>query len=134
MLLTCKNADNTIRWKEGERLEHLFEQRCDAFVAQGDPGHLAADPDKGSCTFGQLDERANQAARFLIQQGLGAGARIGLMFDKTLETYVALLAVLKIHAAYVPLDAGYPADRLAFIVEDANVKAVLSLSSFAKKL
>src|SRR5262249_40466309 len=121
-------------WKPGERLEHLFEQRCNAFLAQGDPGHLAAVTDKESYTFQQLDQRANQAARYLIQRGLGAGDRVGLMFDKTLESYVALLAVLKIHAAYVPLDTGLPPDRMAFIVEDAQVKTVVSMAAYAPKL
>jgi hypothetical protein len=41
MLLTCKDSDNSIRWKEGERLDHLFEQRCDDFTSDGDEGHLA---------------------------------------------------------------------------------------------
>ncbi|MBI3408899.1 MAG: amino acid adenylation domain-containing protein [Planctomycetes bacterium] len=134
MLLTCKNADNAIRWKPGERLNHLFEQRCDSFTANGDDGHLACVTDNGAYTFRDLDDRANQAARYLIEKGLGAGDRIGLVFDKSFETYVALLAVLKINAAYVPLDAGFPAERLAFIVKDADVKTVLSLSAFSPKL
>ena len=54
LLLTCTNADNTIRWQPGERLDHLFEQRCDAFVARGDDGHLAVVTDNGGITF---DER-----------------------------------------------------------------------------
>ena len=134
MVLICKNADNTIRWKEGERLDQLFEQRCDQFASQGDEGHLAVVTESGVLTFRDLDQRANQTARYLTQQGLGAGDRIGLLFDKSIETYVALLAVLKINAAYVPLDAGFPEERLAFIVEDANVKAIVCLSALASKL
>src|SRR5258708_7548079 len=128
MLLTCKNTDNTIRWKEGERLDHLFEQRCDSFTAKGEEDHLAVVTDSDAFTFRDLDNRANQAARHLLAQGLGAGDRVGLLFDKSVETYVALLAVLKINAAYVPLDAGFPQERLAFILHDAGVKAILSLS------
>jgi non-ribosomal peptide synthetase-like protein len=134
MLLSCKNVDNTIRWKEGERLDHLFEQRCDYFAAKGDEGHLAVVTESGAFTFRDLDNRANQAARYLLEQGIGAGDRIGLLFDKSLETYVALLAVLKINAAYVPLDGGWPEERLAFIVEDADLKAIVSLSEFRSKL
>jgi non-ribosomal peptide synthetase-like protein len=134
MLLTCKNADNTIRWKEGERLDHLFEQRCDEFGSRGDDGHLAVVTDTLSLTFRDLDNRANQTARYLIAQGLGAGDRIALMFDKSVETYVALLAVLKINACYVPLDGGFPQERLAFILQDANVKALVTVSSFAPKV
>src|SRR4051812_46256707 len=134
MLLTCKNADNSIRWKEGERLDHLFERRCDLFASRGDAGHVAVVTDAGTVTFRQLDGRANRAARYLIARGLRAGDRVGVLFDKSVETYVALLAVLKINAAYVPLDGGFPRERLAFILQDAGVKAVVSLSEFAPKL
>jgi non-ribosomal peptide synthetase-like protein len=130
MLLTCKNADNTIRWKEGERLEHLFEQRCD----QLPPDHLAVITEGVVVTYRELDNRANQAARFLLDQGLKAGDRIGLLFDKSIHCYVGLLAVLKIGAAYVPFDASFPTDRIAFILEDASVKAIVSVSRYREKL
>ena len=73
-------------------------------------------------------------AHYLLSQGLKSGDRIGLVFDKTFDTYVALLAVLKINAAYVPLDAGFPNDRITFICSDAGVKTILSLSIFSAKL
>ena len=129
-MLICKNADNTIRWKQGERLNHLFERRCDEVPAD----HLAVITEDVSLTFRELDNRANQAARYLLDQGLKAGDRIGLLFDKSIHSYVALLAVLKIGAAYVPFDAGFPTDRIAFILEDAGVKAILSVSRYREKL
>lgn len=133
-MLVCKDADNAIRWSEGERLDHLFEQRCDNLSAEGRPDHAAIITDAGTLSFRQLDARANQAARYLLAQGIGAGDRVALLFDKTVETYVALLAVLKVNAAYVPLDASYPADRIAFILQDAGVKAIVALSTFASNL
>jgi non-ribosomal peptide synthetase-like protein len=133
-MLVCPTASNAIRWKEGERLDHLFERRCDRFDADGDPSHPAVIAESGTLSFRELDNRANQLARYLGDVGLRSGDRIGMMFDKTVDTYVALLAILKINAAYVPLDAGFPAERLAFIVRDANVKAVVSLSTFADRL
>jgi non-ribosomal peptide synthetase-like protein len=133
-MLVCTDADNAIRWKDGERLDHLFEQRCDALASAGEAGHPAIITDMETVSFRELDRRANRAARHLLAQGLTAGDRIGLLFDKTIETYAALLAVLKINAAYVPLDASFPTERIAFILEDAGVKALLSLSFFADKL
>jgi non-ribosomal peptide synthetase-like protein len=130
MLLTCKNADNAPRWKEGERLEHLFEQRCD----EVSPDHLAVVAEDGALTFRELDLRANQTARYLLDRGLKAGDRVGVLFDKSIHSYVGLLAVLKIGAAYVPLDASFPTDRIAFILEDAGVKAIVSVSRFREKL
>ena len=59
-------------------------------------------------TFAELDARANQVARHLIARGVRAGDRVGLLLDKSANTYVALLAVLKANAAYVPVDAAFP--------------------------
>jgi non-ribosomal peptide synthetase-like protein len=130
MLLTCKSADNTVRWKQGERLNHLFEQRCD----QVPPDHLAVITEDGSLTFRELEQRANQAARYLLAQGLKAGDRVGVLFDKSAHAYVGLLAVLKIGAAYVPFDASFPNERIAFILEDAGVRAIVSVSRFRAKV
>ncbi|MGE0038792.1 MAG: Pls/PosA family non-ribosomal peptide synthetase [Xanthobacteraceae bacterium] len=128
-ILICANADNSIRWTEGERLNDLFERRCDELSDAE-----AVVTDTATYTFRDLDNRANQTAHYLLSRGLKSGDRIGLVFDKTFDTYVALLAVLKINAAYVPLDAGFPNDRITFICGDAGVKTILSLSIFGAKL
>jgi non-ribosomal peptide synthetase-like protein len=133
-MLVCKNADNTIRWQAGERLNHLFEERCDQLHSSSNGAALAVLTDDAALTFRDLDNRANQVARFLLEQGLTSGDRVGLMFDKSVDTYVALLAVLKINAAYVPLDAGFPNERVGFILKDADVKAIVSMSPFRAKL
>lgn len=133
-MLILKDVDNTVRWREGERLDHLFERRVDQFIAEGRGDHLAVETPEVSLTFKELDERANQLARYLLDQGIGSGDRIGVMFDKTADTYIGLLAILKVNAAYVPFDAGFPNDRIGFILEDAEVKAIVSLARFAEKL
>jgi non-ribosomal peptide synthetase-like protein len=128
-ILVRDDVDNTVRWKPGERLDHLFEQRCDQVA----PDRLAVITDDVSLTFRELDNRANQAARYLIAQGLKAGDRVALLFDKTIHRYVALLAALKVGAAYVPLDSSFPGDRIAFMLEDAGVKWIISESRFRSK-
>jgi amino acid adenylation domain-containing protein len=117
-----------VRWREGERFVDVFEQRCDALVAAGHGDHLAVDAGDAQLTYPQLDGLANQLARFLLGQGARPGDRIALLFDQPVHSYVAMLATLKLHAAYVPLDAGFPPDRLAFIVQDSGVSRVLSLT------
>ena len=87
-----------------------------------------------SLTYDELDGRANQLARHLIARGCRAGDKIALLFDESVRSFVGMLAVLKIHAAYVPLDAGYPADRLSYIIADADVSMVLTLSHLRDKL
>ena len=125
-MLYCTTGDNAIRWQSGQRLEHLFEQRCDLT-----PTTPAVETEHETLTFAELDQRANRLARFLRRQGLGAGERIALLFDKGADAYVAMLAVLKIGAVYVPLDGGFPRERLAYIVQDASATTILSMTAFA---
>jgi non-ribosomal peptide synthetase-like protein len=125
--------DNAIRWRPGERLQHLFEQRCDELHAGNGPQEAVISEGK-TYSFRDLDNRANQVARFLIEQGIKAGDRVALMFDKGVHTYVALLAVLKVNAAYVPLDGSFPNERIGFILKDAGVSAIVTMSTFREKL
>ncbi|MGE3830243.1 MAG: AMP-binding protein, partial [Parvibaculaceae bacterium] len=85
-MLIRKDVDNTVRWKAGERLHHYFERRCDEVPAD----QLAVITDDGTVTFRELDERANRLARHLIAKGIKPGDRIGVLFDKSPNTYVAL--------------------------------------------
>ncbi|HEX9087231.1 MAG TPA: Pls/PosA family non-ribosomal peptide synthetase [Arthrobacter sp.] len=127
-VLTSAAPDQAARWQQGERLDQLFEDRCDRLEAQGPGAHVAVDSGDVVLSYLELDARANQLARHLLACGARPGDRIALLFDQPWRAYVAMLAVLKIHAAYVPLDAGFPPDRLKYIVEDADVALVLSLS------
>ncbi|MGE5758743.1 MAG: amino acid adenylation domain-containing protein, partial [Gemmatimonadota bacterium] len=127
-VLVCPGYDHAVRWRPGERLEQLFEDRCDWMRETGRGGHLAVDSAAVALTYDQLDARANQLARHLLTGGARAGDRIAVLFDEPVHAYVAMLAVLKINAAYVPLDVGFPADRLSYITRDAGVRLVLSLS------
>jgi non-ribosomal peptide synthetase-like protein len=131
LVLTCAGYGDTVRWRDGERLEQVFEGRCDELRRRGQGGHLAVDAGEVTLTYAQLDARANQLARFLVRRGVRPGNRVGLLFDEAVDSYVGMLAVLKAHAAYVPLDAAFPADRLAFIAADAGLRLVLTRSRLA---
>ena len=133
-MLLCKDYDNSVRWIHGERLNHLFEKECDRLVSSGLIEHPAVITDTITLTYQELDQRANQVARYLLQQGLQSGDRVGLLFDRSIYTYIGLLAVLKIDAAYVPFDAAFPIDRIGFIAQDSEVKAIVTLSQFEEKL
>lgn len=129
-VLRRPDADPRPRWRPGERLHHLFEARCDALRRAGRGDHLALEGDAVSLSYAALDARANQLARLLLARGLRPGDRIALLFDKTAHSHVAMLAVLKLHAAYVPLDPGFPADRMAYICADAGVAALLTVARY----
>ncbi|MEA2601550.1 MAG: hypothetical protein QOF89_2542, partial [Acidobacteriota bacterium] len=82
-----------------------------------------------SLTCRQLDRRANGLALRLLEQGVGPEVRVGIALERSLEMVVALLGVLKAGGAYVPLDPSYPAERLAFMREDAGLATVLTEES-----
>ena len=124
-----EHASNAVCWAPGERLDHLLEEACIRFATN--------DAVIGSgivLSYRDLNRRANQLARHLLARGIKSGDRVAMMFDRSPETYVAMLAVMKVNAAYVPLDAAFPIERVRFILGDADVSAIVSMSSFAKRL
>ncbi|MCE3556344.1 AMP-binding protein, partial [Pseudonocardia sp. RS11V-5] len=122
------------RVRRHERLDSVFEERCDWIREYGRAGQLAVDAPGVSLTYDELDARANRLARYLRLHGAEAGDRIALLFDDRVEAYVALLAVLKIGATCVPLDPDAPADRLAFVVADTAARIVLSRSHLRSRV
>jgi natural product biosynthesis luciferase-like monooxygenase protein len=96
---------------------------------------VEAAPKKVSCIFGEhsvtyaeLDARANRLAQHLISGGAQRGDLIGLNVPRSIDVVVGLLAILKVGAAYVPLDPSYPAERLAHMIEDAGLRVIVSRS------
>ena len=83
----------------------------------------------GVLSYLDLDRRANRIAHALLRTGIGRGDRVALAFERSAESIAATLGVVKAGAAYVPLDPRYPAERVASMVEDADVTAVIGASS-----
>ncbi|MEM7112077.1 MAG: amino acid adenylation domain-containing protein [Chloroflexota bacterium] len=77
-------------------------------------------------TYTQLDEQSNQLAGTLLQAGVERGDRVGIYLDKSLPAVVAIFGILKAGAAYVPLDPAAPKQRIAFIIDNCQMKAVIS--------
>ena len=77
-------------------------------------------------TYEALNAKANQLAHHLQRKGIGAEQRVAVHLDRSLEMVIALFAILKTGAAYVPLDPSYPKDRLEYMLSDADVSAVLN--------
>ncbi|TPG68111.1 amino acid adenylation domain-containing protein [Brevibacillus laterosporus] len=77
-------------------------------------------------TYQQLNEKANQLARHLQAKGIRGGHTVALVFDRSIEMIVAMLAVLKAGGAYLPMDPQFPADRIGFLQKDADVQLVLT--------
>ncbi|NOS87519.1 MAG: amino acid adenylation domain-containing protein [Methylococcaceae bacterium] len=84
-------------------------------------------------SYAELEQRANQLAHCLQQLGLGLGSRVGVSAVRSLELIVALLAVLKAGAAYVPLDPDSPEERLNYIIQDAGIGCLLTQTALLDK-
>ncbi|MFE5098117.1 amino acid adenylation domain-containing protein, partial [Streptomyces sp. NPDC056638] len=85
-------------------------------------------------SYAELDSRANRLARLLSRRGAGPEQRVALMLPRSAELVVALLAVLKTGAAYIPIDPDYPADRIAYVLSDAEPMLVLGSTETAGRL
>ncbi|MEV5242005.1 amino acid adenylation domain-containing protein [Streptomyces cinnamoneus] len=77
-------------------------------------------------SYAELNERANRLAHLLLTRGIGPESYVGVVLSRSLDLPVALLAVAKAGAAYVPVDPGYPADRIAYIFENTRPVCVLA--------
>ncbi|MFV2180092.1 AMP-binding protein, partial [Actinomadura sp. LOL_016] len=84
------------------------------------PGAVAVSFEGVSWTFGEVNARANRLARRLVECGVGPEQFVALALPRSADLVVAVLAVLKAGAAYVPMDPDYPADRIAYMVADAR--------------
>lgn len=97
-----------------------------AACAAHTPGATAVEAGDERITYRELDERANRLARNLVSLGVGPDVLVGLCFERSLALIVGALGILKAGGAYLPLDPGYPRDRLAFMLEDARSPVLLA--------
>lgn len=111
------------RWSFGPRrvidvtcLHQLFERAAGLY-----PLAIAIEESDRRISYADLNARANQIALLLCERGVGPETRVGILFERSIEMFAALLAVLKAGAAYVPLDTSFPEERLNFMIGDARV-------------
>ncbi|WP_416311494.1 amino acid adenylation domain-containing protein [Pseudomonas sp. W03] len=102
-------------------LHQLIEQQ-----AARTPNDIAVTDGQRSFSYTELNRRANRLAHWLREQGVGPDSRVGVALERSVELPVALLAVLKAGGAYVPLDPEFPAERLAHMLEDGDVRLLLT--------
>jgi amino acid adenylation domain-containing protein/non-ribosomal peptide synthase protein (TIGR01720 family) len=108
---------------DDQTIPQLFEAQ-----AQNNPDRQAVVCSGQSLTYAQLNARANQLAHRLRSLGVGPESLVGICLEPSPEAVVAMLGVLKAGGAYLPLDADYPPERLAFMLEDAQVRVLLTQS------
>lgn len=130
ILLPAERENMLVDWSKSSNnipcssLPVLFEKQ-----AAKDPEAVAVIYENDSLTYGELNRRANRLAHLLIAKGVGPEQFAALALPRSLDMVVGLLAVLKAGAAYVPLDPDYPAERIAFMLNDAHPACIVTSSA-----
>ena len=110
-------------------LHELFAEQ-----ARRTPGALAVDAPDGELTYHELDAAAGRLARRLGALGIGPEVPVGIFAERSLEMVVGVLAVLKAGGAWLPIDPEYPADRIAYMLADSGVPALLAQDHLLARL
>ncbi|MBV7338365.1 amino acid adenylation domain-containing protein [Chloroflexi bacterium TSY] len=112
-----------------QSVHQLFIQQ-----AMRTPDAIAVVADQQSYTYGELNHRSNQVANYLRSCGVQREMLVGICLERSLDLVVGLLGILKTGAAYVPMDPIYPAQRLAYMIADAQMEFILTEQSLANEL
>ncbi|MFD0438660.1 non-ribosomal peptide synthetase [Streptomyces chartreusis] len=120
----------------GERSDVGTDTVVDRFdqAADRDPQRVALVAHGSTMTFAELRDRSRAVAGVLAARGIGPETTVGLAIPRSLDWVAALFAVLRVGAAYVPLELDHPDERIAAIVEDARPDVILTVSAVAPRL
>ncbi|MBD6620564.1 LLM class flavin-dependent oxidoreductase, partial [Komarekiella sp. 'clone 1'] len=105
-------------------IHQLFEEQVEKT-----PDALAVVFENHQLTYQQLNQRANQLARYLQSLGVGAERLVGICVERSIEMVVGILGILKAGAAYLPFDPDYPQERLSYMLHDSGVRILLTQES-----
>ncbi len=123
---------------EGQETEFPLDRETIVFGWQRQlertPSRIAILSEDGEWSYEQLESLVDAIARRLVLAGIGAHDRVGLCVDRSVEAIASMLAVFKINAIFVPLDPEYPVDRLAFMVDDAQIQVILGHRQYLKPI
>ena len=121
----------------GQRTDQATEpvaHRSFELHAERAPKRLAVTCGERAFTYGQLNERANQLAHFLVANGVGPGSVVGVCLDRSPELVASILGILKAGAAYSPLDTTYPDERLALMTAQLDTMEWVVASTRTRSL
>ena len=111
--------------------EALLHELFEAQVAAHARAHWRSVVGATALSYAELDARATRIAQALRSRGVGRGQRVGLCVERGADMLAAVLGILKAGAAYVPLDPSFPAERLRFMAEDAQLALLVSTTALA---
>ncbi|MBD1827451.1 non-ribosomal peptide synthetase [Microcoleus vaginatus GB1-A2] len=127
LLVECNNTQAD--YPQDLCIHQLFEMQADRT-----PEAVALVFGEERVTYGELNLRSNQVARYLQKIGVGAEVLVGLCCGRSLDLIVGMLGILKAGGAYLILDPSYPAERSSFMVKDAQLSVVLTQQQWVENL
>ncbi|MHC5062247.1 MAG: non-ribosomal peptide synthetase, partial [Planctomycetota bacterium] len=115
--------NTNVQWDEhkNKTIPRLFEEQVEKT-----PAHLAAVFKDEHLTYSQLNKQSNDSASILRDEGVLPEHIVGIMLERSLEMIIAILAVLKSGGAYLPLDPGYPLERIRYMLNDSKTKHLMT--------
>ena len=118
-----------VNYPQDKLIHQIFEAQVEKT-----PDSVAVVFEGEQLTYRELNQRANQLAHYLQSLGVGPESLVGIAVERSIEMIVGLYGILKAGGAYVPLDPTYPAERVAYMMEDANVPVLLTQQRLLEKL
>ncbi|MHA6534788.1 amino acid adenylation domain-containing protein, partial [Paenibacillus sp. BAC0078] len=112
--------DTKAEYPKDKTIHELFEEQ-----AERTPEVVAVEFESGRMTYAELNAKANQLAHELRLRGVGSDRIVGIMAERSVEMVVGILAILKAGGAYLPIDPTYPAERIAYMLEDSGARLLL---------
>ncbi|RKD31342.1 non-ribosomal peptide synthetase [Lacrimispora algidixylanolytica] len=121
MQLLCEYSNTGIAYPSDMTINQLFEKQVLRV-----PNYTALIYENKTLTYRQLNERANQIARLLIQYGVGPDTVVGVVMNQSIELIVGIIGILKAGGAYLPVDPDFPVDRISYMFQDSDIRIILT--------
>ena len=120
--------DTLSDYPRDKTIHQLFEEQ-----AAKTPDNVAVVYENMELTYSMLNARANQLAALLRNEGVKPGVIVGIMVNRSLELVIGILAILKAGGAYLPIDPGYPEERIRYMLEDSGMKLLLTSTALKRR-
>lgn len=118
-----------LKYDENKPIIEFFEEQVEK-----NPNNIAITFENKSLTYKELNEKANSLAYQLRKKNITSNSIVGVMFNRSFEMVISILAVLKAGGAYLPIDPDYPKDRIEYMLEDSKTQILLSSTHLSDKL
>ena len=127
-LILNKFNNTSVPYPRDKSLVELWQEQVKI-----SPQNIAIVFENKKLTYIELDEKSNQLAHFLLENNVQSGDIVPILMDKSLEMIIAILGILKVGAAFLPIDVQYPKERIEYMLRDSNAKILVTLPEYIYK-